>query len=603
MIKVTDYLVKRLVEYGVNDVFMISGGGAMHLNDSIGRSKDINYFCNHHEQASAISAEGYARTSGRLAVVIVTSGPGGTNTLTGLIGQWLDSVPVLYISGQIKHETSIESCPELGLRQLGDQEINIIDIVKPVTKFAAMIKDTKNIKKYLEKAIYLATSGRPGPVWLDIPMNIQGAMIDEKSLSCYDSSKDRIKFNKDNVNNKIAQSFIELKKSKRPVFIAGHGIRIGKAEKILSEVIEKLKIPVLTTFNGFDLISSDHPLFIGRIGTIGSRAGNFALQNSDLIISVGSRNNIRQVSYNWKGYGREAKKIFIDIDEAELNKPTVKPDIAIVCDSKHFLEELYSLVKDENLPDFTWWVDWCLKRKIKYPVFIDEFKEPDKPVNPYYFISRLTEIMDQDELLVAGNGTACVVLFQVGKVKKGQRIFWNSGCASMGYALPAAIGASIASSTKKVICLTGEGSLAMNIQEFQTLVHYKIPVKIFVLNNKGYISIKQTQEAYFGGNLVGCNEESGVSFPDIIKLSSAYGINSDIIDRHSNMEKKIKHILSEKGPLVCDVRLRDDYKFIPKLSSEKKLDGRIISKPLEDMYPFLPREEFKSNMLIKEIEN
>ena len=394
--RLTDYVMKRLVEHGVNHVFMIPGGGAMHLDDSIGLCKDITFTCNHHEQACAIGAEGYARTSGKLGVVIVTSGPGGTNTLTGVTGQWTDSVPVLYISGQIKYETSIESCRDLGLRQLGDQEINIVDIVRPITKFAAFVKEPKEIKRLLDKAIYIATHGRPGPVWLDIPLNVQGADIDEKSLMEYDPKEDEAPANRKKVADQVAQTVELLKKSERPVFLAGHGIRIAGAQELFLDVVEQLGIPVLSTFNGVDLIATDHPLYIGRIGTLGGRAGNFALQNSDLLISVGSRNNIRQVSYNWQSYARAAKKIVVDIDPAELKKPTLRPDLAICADAKLFLEELRKQTAKIKLPHIIKWHAWCSERKKAYPTVLPEYKKPNNPVNLYFFTQTLTELLDND---------------------------------------------------------------------------------------------------------------------------------------------------------------------------------------------------------------
>lgn len=600
MIKVSDYIVKKLVEIGVRHVFMVTGGGAMHLNDSVGRCKDIEYICNHHEQACAIAAEGYARTSGKIAVVVVTSGPGGTNTLTGVIGQWLDSVPVLYISGQVKQETTIESCRHLGLRQLGDQEINITDIVRPVTKFSTVIKNPLDVKRLIERAIYIATHGRPGPVWLDIPLDIQRAMVDENDMPLYNTSEDEIKFDKNDIRLKVLQTIELLKKAERPVFLAGHGIRIAGAQSLFLEIVEKMGIPVVSSFNGFDLIQTNHPLFVGRIGTVGDRAGNFAIQNSDSLLCVGSRNNIRQVSYNWNTFARAAKKVIVDIDASELRKPTVKPDIAIHADAEDFLEEFNLQVEKEKLPQWEDWKQWCIERKARYPVVLPDYKRTKNFVNPYYFIKVLSECMENNAIAVAGNGTACVTLFQAGKVKKGQRIFWNSGCASMGYDLPSAIGACFASDKKNVICLAGDGSLQMNIQELQTVIHHMLPIKLFVLNNRGYISIKQTQDAFFDSRYAGCDNSCGVSFPEITKIAAAYGLPADKIDRHNNMKEKIQNILKAQGPIVCEVLLIPDYKFSPKLSSERKPDGRIISKPLEDMYPFLDKEEFKSNMLIPE---
>ena len=601
--KVSDYIVKRLIEQGIKNVFMVTGGGAMHLNDSVGKCKDLEYICNHHEQASAMAAEGYARTSGRLALVLVTSGPGGTNTLTGVIGQWLDSVPALYISGQVKQETTIESCREIGLRQLGDQEINIVDIVRPITKFAAMIRDPGNVRYLLEKSLYLATHGRPGPVWLDIPLEIQSAFIDEDTLLAYDASEDRITFDEDRIRSNILHTVELLRTSRRPLFLAGQGIRIAGAQELFLEIVEKIRIPVVSSFNGFDLIPTDHPLFVGRIGTIGDRAGNFALQNSDLLLSVGSRNNIRQISYNWKAFARAAKKVIVDIDPAELKKPTVKPDIALLADARHFLEEFRLQILHERLPDWNDWREWCITRKNRYPTVLPEYRSCGQWVHPYYFMEVLSECMENDAVVVAGNGSACVAMFQAGKVKKGQRIFWNSGCASMGYDLPAAIGACISMGKRDVVCLAGDGSLQMNIQELQTVFQYKLPLKLFVLNNRGYISIRQTQDAFFEGRRIGCDKSCGVSFPSITEIANAYCLPGERIDGHENIHNRILKILGTPGPVVCEVVLCSDYRFSPKLSSQRRPDGKIISKPLEDMFPFLDRSEFKDNMIIPEWES
>ena len=594
MIKVSDYIFNRLVEYGVRDIFMISGGGAMHLVDSVGKNKKLNYYCPHHEQAAAIAAEGYTRASGKMGVVVVTSGPGGTNTLTGVIGQWLDSIPCLYLSGQVKFETTIASCPDLKLRQLGDQEINIVDIVKPVTKYAVMVTDPKTIRYHLEKAIYLAKAGRSGPVWLDIPLNVQSTMVDESKLKGFTPPAEK----KDAaLSAKIDKIVKLLAKAERPVIIAGHGIRLAGAQEAFLKLIERLRCPVLTTFNGFDLVPSDHELFIGRIGTIGDRAGNFALQNADLVISIGSRNNIRQVSYNWKSFARAAKKVIVDIDLAELKKPTVKPDLSINADAAVFISELAKRKVPAKWAD---WLKWCREREIKYPVVLEEYKKDHGLVQPYYFIQELTKQLNRDDVVVAGNGTACVTLFQAGIVKAGQRMFWNSGCASMGYDLPAAIGAAIASGKGRVICLAGDGSLQMNIQELQTLSYHQLPVKLFVLDNCGYVSIKQTQDSFFGGHRVASCPETGVSCPDISKVSAAYGLATQRIVDQKDLAGQIKAALNSSGPLVCDVKLQPDYTFMPKLSSEKRPDGKIVSKPLEDMFPFLDREEFKYNMIVPE---
>lgn len=596
MIKVSDYIIQRLVDYGIKDVFMISGGGAMHLNDSVGRNENIQYICNHHEQASAMAAEGYARVSGKLAVVIVTSGPGGTNTITGVIGQWLDSVPVLYISGQVKRETTIASCTDIPLRQLGDQEINIVDIVRPITKFAASITNPMDSRKLLDEAIHIAVSGRPGPVWLDIPLDVQGAMVSEEEMIPYILPKTE-DLTADDLKSSVETTFQILQKCKRPAILAGHGIRISGANDIFQKLIQKLNIPILSTFSGVDLINTDNPLFMGRVGTVGSRSGNFVLQNCDMLISLGSRNNIRQTGFEWNSYAGKATKIMVDIDKAELEKPTVIPDVAIHSDVKLFLEELEAIFNNYQLPDWTYWVQWCRERKQKYPAVSSEMCRQSDHVNPYHFMKVLTESLDNEACVVAGNGTACVTLFQAGIVKKGQRYICNSGCASMGYDLPAAIGASFAKGKREIICLAGDGSIQMNLQELQTIVHHRLPIKIFVLNNEGYSSIRQTQDNLFGGHRVACDATSGVSFPDMNRIAAAYGIPSVVIDRSENLQEIIKQILESPGPMICNVHIDPNCKFNPKASSERKPDGTMVSKPLEDMYPFLSREEFNFNIL------
>ena len=594
MIKVSDYIMRRLRELGAQQIFMVTGGGAMHLNDSAGRYLD--YFCNHHEQASAIAAEGYARASGHTAVVLVTTGPGGLNTLTGVMGQWTDSVPVLYLSGQVKFETSIHSCPEIKLRQLGDQEVNIIDVVRPLTKFAACITDPLEVRRSLEEAWHTASSGRPGPVWLDIPMNVQGALVDEEMLAGYEVDT-AVSFDQDAAAAAIPPLLDLLNQAARPIIVAGHGLRISRSRELFLSCAERLRIPIVTSFNGFDLVPSNHPLFIGRIGTIGDRAGNFALQNADLILFLGTRNNIRQVSYGWENLGRAAKKIAVDIDAAELKKPTLAADLCIHADLKFLMERLLPKLEQEPLRERGDWLAWCRERRRSYPVVLPMESYPSNPVHPYLFASTLSEELPEGSIVVTSNATANIVYFQGAVVKEGQRVIWNSGCASMGYDLPAAIGASLASGRKRVICLAGDGSIMMNLQELATIVYQRLPIIIFVFNNQGYVSIRQTQSNFFG-NLNGCDENSGVGFPDITALAAAFGLATARIEGHEGMREKIKELLASTGPVLCELVLDPNHTIEPKLSSERKPDGRMISKPLEDMSPLLEREEFLSNMLI-----
>ncbi|MBI3073274.1 MAG: thiamine pyrophosphate-binding protein [Deltaproteobacteria bacterium] len=593
--RVADYIAKFLYDHGVRQVFLITGGGAMHLNDAFGRQPGLSYTCNHHEQACAIAAEGYYRASGRMAAVQVTSGPGGTNTLTGVYGQWTDSIPALYISGQVKQETTVECCRELGLRQLGDQEATIVDIVRPVTKYAAIVKSARSIRAHLEKAFHEATTGRMGPVWLDVPLDIQGAPIaDAAALPGFHAASGT--FDRGAMNERVEDLVAALAKSQRPVIVAGHGVRLAHAESELAAVIDRLKIPVICSLNGYDLVPTDHPSFIGRPGTIGTRAGNFALQNADLLLCLGTRNNIRQVSYTWGAFARAALKVVVDIDAAELNKPTVRPDLAIHADAGDFLRALLGRLDGVSFPAWGGWLEWCQARRNRYPVLRDQ-PQHDGRVHPYVFIDTLTRALPEGATLVSGDGTASVALFQAGFVKRGQRVFCNSGCAAMGYDLPAAIGAAVALGGRDVVCLAGDGSLQLNIQELQTVAHHRLPIKLFVLSNQGYQSIRQTQETYFG-KFVGCSEESGLSFPNIERLATAYGLPTAVIERPEKLDDQVRAVLSRPGPVVCDVRLDVDYLFNPKLSSERKPDGRMVSKPLEDLSPLLPRDEFATNMLI-----
>jgi acetolactate synthase I/II/III large subunit len=587
--RVADYIFKYLADYGIKHVFMVSGGAAMHLNDALKNENRIQYVCTHHEQGAAIAAEGYARTTGNLAVVSVTSGPGGTNALTGVIGQWLDSVPVLYLSGQVKFETTLASVPGSGLRQLGDQEINIIDIVRPVTKYAKMIVDPTTIRAELEMAIKLAVSGRPGPVWLDLPLDVQGAPLDDAPMPALPTPLPRACPD----DGQMCRVIEALQAAKRPLLIAGHGIRISRGKNQLHALLEALRIPVVTTFNGFDLVPADSDFFVGRIGTLGSLGGNFALQNADLVLCVGSRNNIRQVSYDWASFARGAKKVLVDTDPAELLKKTVPGEILIQSDAEAFLTRLLASLPAGFHADPRW-LAWCRLQKEKHPVVLEEYRVPNsRCVHPYHFLERLTTAMKDDALVVCGNGSACVVMFQAGTVKSDQRIFWNSGCASMGFALPASIGAAFASG-REVICVIGDGCLQMNLQELQTIRHHRLPIKLFILNNQGYRSIEQTQASFFGGDYIGCNAKSGVSFPDNAKLAHLYDMAFFRMNATASMDQVIAEVLASSGPTLCDVVLNNTYVFSPKLASVRRPDGRIVSKPLEAPCVLLDQDELAS---------
>jgi len=591
--RVADYVFNYLAEQGVRSVFMVSGGGAMFLNDGLGRETRIRYICNHHEQACAIAAEGYARTTGELAVVSVTTGPGGTNTLTGVIGQWLDSIPVLYISGQVKFSTTIASLPSIPLRQLGDQEINIVDIVKPVTKYATMVTDPSQIRLELEKAIHIALSGRKGPVWLDIPINIQSAEIDPLALNGFVPPSAETEKNNLQSLPEIASLLLQ---AKTPVIIAGHGIRLSDGIAEFRKLVDVLKCPVLSTLGGFDLIPSDSPYSTGRIGTIGTRAGNIALQNADFILCLGSRNNIRQISYNWENYAKKAQAfVMVDIDPAELKKPTLRVTHPICMDIRAFLTGLLELLPTQDPARWPHWLAWLVERKQRYPTVLPEYHHVAKGVQPYVFTETLTRLLPETTTLTCTNATPSIALFQAGIIKKNQRLFANSGCAAMGYGLPASIGAACACKGL-CVCLEGDGSLMMNLQELQTLVHYQLPVKLFLYSNGEYSSIRQTQDHFFNLRHTGCDAQSGVSFPNWKNVVEAFGLPYQRIDSHDGLEHNIQVVLETKGPVFCEVVLTPGYLFLPKLSSRCLPDGQLVSPSLEDMYPFLSTTELRENI-------
>ena len=583
MIKVSDYIAKRLKEkYNINNVFLISGGGAMYLNDSFG--KYFDYITAHNEQALSMMAEGYARVNNDLAVVNVTTGPGGLNTLSGVFGQWTDSVPVLYISGQVKFETTMASCKELKLRQLGDQETDIISAVNHLTKYSIMVTDPNTIKYHLDKAIYIATNGRKGPVWLDIPINVQSAMIDETKLIDFVSEEKT-----ENIDDNVFESLIDkLNNSKKPVIIAGYGIKLSKQERNFYELIQKLNIPVLCTFCGMDIMYSDNPLYAGRIGSVGQRAANIILTEADLVLCLGTRNSIFSVSYNYENFAKNAYKVCVDIDENELNKKTIKIDMPINMDLSYFIPKLLEKVNKLNIDG---WLKKCKEYNIRFSFEnTKEYNIKSSKINPYYFIHTLTELMREKDILVAGNGSACVITYQVAKVKENQRIFWNKGCAAMGYGFPASIGACIKNNKKSVICLDGDGSFMMNLQELQTVKQFNLPLKIFIINNNGYISIKQTQNNFFEGHMVGSGTDSKVSMPNFNNIAKAFGIKSIEISSYTDkndLKNQINMVLNTDEAVLCNVIVDDKYIFTPKLLARKLEDGTMISPSFENMYPFI----------------
>ena len=583
--RVADYIWKFLADRGICHVFLVTGGGAMHLNDALGREKRIRYVCNLHEQACAMAAEGYARMSGTPGVVSVTTGPGGTNALTGVVGAWLDSVPMIVISGQIKRATMITVCPHLKLRQLGDQEYNIVDAVRPMTKMAKTVMTAEEVPEVLEEAWSLCQNGRPGPVWIDVPLDIQAAEIVAVDMDMSARSAQLQPSGAQMVE--IAEL---LRKAKRPAMIVGSGVRNAKAERLFLEVAESLNIPVLTSISGIDLIPSDHHLFFGRPGILGERPANFIMQNSDLFVVLGTRMGIRICGYAYDTVAQGATKVMVDVDEAELNKPTFKPDVRIHADVKAFLKMLHAeLPSLEAKGD---WLDYCRRVKAAYPVVQPAHRERTDYVSSYVLPESIVRHAPTPLTVVTSNGVAYTSTFQSIPIRKDMRMFSNEACASMGYGLPAAIGAAFAGGQDRtVVCLEGDGSIQMNLQELQTVLTYNLPIKIFVYNNGGYLSIKTTQKAFFGGFFVGSEEGSGVVLPSFEKLAKAYGLKYFKLLNNAELSVKLPEVFADKEPALIEVML-DPYEVLgPKAVSRRLPDGVMVSEPLDNMAPVLSAEE------------
>jgi len=592
MIRLSDYVIDFLAEKGIRDVFLVSGGMIMYLLDSVGKNKRINYISNNHEQASTIGAESYARVKNAIGVSLVTSGPGSTNAITGVAGAWVDSIPTITISGQIKKELIANYSK---MRQLGPQEINIIDIIRPITKYAITIMDPNNIKYELEKAFFYATSGRPGPVWVNIPLDIQGAMISEKRLRSFTPPKTNNK-SKSKLYKQVKKTIELLSDSQRPVLIAGNGIRLSHGEKVFTRLIDTLKIPLLVHINGLDLIPYNHPYFMGQFGPSGYRRGNLVLQNSDFVLSIGASLNVASTGFNFEGFAPKAKKVMINIDKGEFTKPTIKIDLGIESDAKLFIEEFMKQIKNIRRSQTSKWLEICKLWIKKYPTIIEEFTKDEYHVNSYVFFDKLSDILSTQDILTTGIGLDVVSFYQAFRVKKNQRAFVNKNFGGMGWCIPAAIGTCVANNRNRVVCVTGDGSFQFNIQELSTISYYDLPIKLFVFNNKGYKTIRDTQTSLFDGRFVGSNETSGVKNPNFKLIASAYDLTYGYIKNNSEIAEKVKEALEVKGPTLYEVNVAFDQMRAPRASSYRRGDGKLESRPLEDMFPFLSREEFYENM-------
>jgi acetolactate synthase-1/2/3 large subunit len=583
MKRIAEQIADWLVRQGLEQVFTVTGGGAMFLNQALGGHEALRCTFMHHEQACAIAAEGYARIAGKPAVVMLTTGPGAINALNGVYGAFTDSIPMIVFSGQVKRETCLSFYDLPDLRQLGDQEGPTIAMASPVCKSAVIIRDAADLVRALPAALTDAVSGRPGPVWLDIPLDIQSST---EQLGIPDAQSG-LSLSQENLPVQCGEVMKRLKAANRPIILGGTGVRLSGATERLRRFVELTGIPLATAWT-HDLIASDHPLFAGRPGTIGTRAGNFCLQNADFVLVLGSRLNIRQTSYNWNSFAQNAWIVQVDIDPAELDKPTIKPDLAIEADINVFLDALGHSIDHEQLQDFSPWAAWCRGVSDRYAAFREHCQEPNAPLNPYVVVDRIFRHLRDDDIVVCGNASACILPFQIGILKENQRMFSNSGSASMGYDLPAAIGAALANehtSKRRVICFAGDGSLQMNIQELQTLKTAGLSLIIIVINNGGYLSIRQTHENFFG-RVIGATPSSGVEFPDFAAVAKAYGLAAVTIRNTGDFEI-LDHHLSEDGPMLLDIMVDTHQEFVPRIKSRVDESGRFVTPELDDMYPFL----------------
>lgn len=593
--KLSDYVMRVVAAAGVRDVFMLPGGGAMHLNDSLGRCPGLRYVTCLHEQAAAVAAENYAKMTGGLGACLVTSGPGGTNTVTGVAGAWLDSTPCIFISGQVKR-------PDLkatsGVRQVGVQEVDIVAIVGAITKYAVTVLDPADIRFHLEKALHLARTGRPGPVWLDIPLDVQGSTIEPDALRRFEPEA-AADADPAALRDAVAATLAEWRAAERPVFLAGNGIRLAGAVPEFLEVIDRLGCPVLATWLAVDLVPDDHPLYIGRPGSVAPRAANFTVQNADWLLTVGARLDMVLTAYAPHRLARGAAKTVVDIDPPELAKlkPTVKR--TVLADAKQFFREMLRQLPAPTTPANSAWLDRCRGWKRKWPVVLPEHRDGTGRVSTYHLADVLSDELAPGDLIVSGSSGAGIEIFQHAlRLKAGQRLFHTTALGAMGFGIPAAIGACVGSGGRPTVCVDGDGGFQMNIQELETVRRLGFPVKFFVLNNDGYSSIRTIQAGWFDGRLVGADATSGMTLPDVRKVAEAYGVRTAQIPDRTDLAAQVRAVLATPGPVVCEVMSVPDETREPRVVSARRADGSMVSKPLEDLFPFLDRDEFRANMSV-----
>jgi acetolactate synthase-1/2/3 large subunit len=607
MVKLSDFVMQFVAKQGVKHVFLVTGGGAMHLNASLAQCKALEPICNSHEQASAMAAENYAKATNHLGVAMVTTGPGGTNAITGLAGAWLDSTPVLYLSGQVKRPDRMFAADgtPLGMRQLGVQEVDIVSIVKPLTKYAVTVLDPNEIRYHLEKAVYLAFNGRPGPVWIDIPLDVQASPIDESALAGFDAAAEFpvVSTTEANLAEQVRETIEALNRAERPLIFIGNGVRLARAEDELRELYSRLQIPVEATWCAADIISSEDPLFVGRPGSLASRGANFALQNSDFLLSIGARLDFAITGYAPARFARAAHKVMVDIDPAEIEKLAPYIHTPICADAGAFLREMLRQLGSVERKERTCWKARCADWKTRYPVVLEEHRQPHGRVSIFNLAEIISQESTPEDLMISGNSGSGIEIFLFAcPTRTGQRIFHTAGLGAMGCALPNSIGVCLAGGRKRTICIDGDGGFMFNIQELATVRQHNLPIKFFVLNNDGYASIRASQANFFGSSLLGCDETTGLLVPDLCKVAASFGIATVRISGQENLREQVRSVLETPGPVVCDVHVIPDEVRGPRLSSMQKPDGSLVSKPLEDLWPFLDREEFLSNMIIPALE-
>ena len=612
--RLADFVMSFVAQQGVKHVFLLTGGGAMHLNDALARCADLSYVCNHHEQASAIAAEHYSKATNNLGVALVTTGPGGTNAITGVVGGWLDSTPMLVISGQVKRSDRMyraDGTP-LGVRQRGSQEVDIVSLIKPVTKYAVTIDDPQSIRFHLEKAVHLARTGRPGPVWIDIPIDVQAAQVEPDSMPGFDPDE-ATKHDQSELISKVRDVIDRLNHSERPFIFAGNGVRVSCAAAAFEKLVRLLRVPVGLTWMAMDLLNDDDPLLVGRPGTVASRGANFALQNADFVLVIGTRLDPPLMGWDPKQFARGAYKTVVDIDPAELRKLEGAIDNPICADAHAFIDQMLkqaASLLDKN-KDRSPWIERCQDWKTRYPIVQPEHRAPGL-VSVYNLAEVIGQEVGPNDRIVSGNsGSAIEVFLLAYRARKGRRVFHTAGLGAMGYGIPASIGVCVGSGGRKTICVDGDGGLQLNIQELATIAHLQLPIKIFVLNNNGYASIRASQSNYFGGANIGCSPETGVGLPDYRKLARAYGLKTAVIEgqgqaegqpeNQSDLRTAVRKVLRSRGPVLCDVHIIPDEIRAPRVTSIQRSDGSFLSKPLEDLWPFLDRDEFKRNMIVEPV--